>query len=288
MAALPEDDDEDDEKKGAEKPTSAASAVPSTLVLALAIVALTVVGVAGGSFLGLEFADQLARAAGAKAKAEATDKGAKPPVEGAADIVTLPTIITNLGSPKGTWVRLEAAVVVEGVTAFERDALTARISEDTVAFLRTLMAEGIESAGMRPILPQGAYYMIADHTAVARERGWGTARDAANAILHETGVAAIPGSAFYSDPRDGTGPRWVDTHTASATDDGWDPPPFEQTSHFAMPPVPTARRVADVNGDGLLDYVRAEDRVAYANDVVLNTGARWGAPGCSGGTRSAR
>lgn len=71
------------------------------------------------------------------------------------------------------------------------------------AELRTVMASGLERAGLRPILPEGAYYMIADHAALARGRGWATARDAANAILRETGVAAIPGSAFYSDPRDG-------------------------------------------------------------------------------------
>jgi aminotransferase len=69
--------------------------------------------------------------------------------------------------------------------------------------LRTVMAEALRSAGLRPILPQGAYYMLADHTDVGRALGWRTARDAANDLLARTGVASIPGSAFYSDPAAG-------------------------------------------------------------------------------------
>ena len=143
MAAL--EDDEEDEKKGAEKPATA-SAQPSVMVFILSMVALTVVAVGGGSFLGLQFADKLARAAGVRAANEAADKGAKPPVESTADVVTLAPIITNLGAPKGTWVRLEAAIVVEGVGPFEREALTAKITEDTVAFLRTVPLAQIEGA----------------------------------------------------------------------------------------------------------------------------------------------
>ncbi len=69
--------------------------------------------------------------------------------------------------------------------------------------LREIMAAGLTAAGLRPIVPQGAYYMLADHSEVARAGGWTTAREVANALLERTSVAAIPGSAFYSDPRDG-------------------------------------------------------------------------------------
>lgn len=67
------------------------------------------------------------------------------------------------------------------------------------AVLRGLMAEGLSAAGLRPILPQGAYYMLADHA----PRGWRSAREAADALLSRAGVAAIPGTAFYSRPEDG-------------------------------------------------------------------------------------
>lgn len=64
--------------------------------------------------------------------------------------------------------------------------------------LRDLMAEGLRRAGMRPILPQGAYYMLADHS----QLGLGGARAAAEALLARTGVAAIPGTAFYQREED--------------------------------------------------------------------------------------
>jgi aminotransferase len=61
------------------------------------------------------------------------------------------------------------------------------------AGLRALMADGLRAAGFRPIMPQGAYYMLADY----RAHGWKSAREAADTLLARTGVASIPGTAFY-------------------------------------------------------------------------------------------
>jgi aminotransferase len=58
---------------------------------------------------------------------------------------------------------------------------------------RSLMAGAARGAGLTPLLPQGAYYMLADASGL----GWGGARDAAHRLLAETGVACVPGSAFY-------------------------------------------------------------------------------------------
>jgi aminotransferase len=58
---------------------------------------------------------------------------------------------------------------------------------------RQVMAGAARAAGMDPILPQGAYYMLAD----CRSLAWGNARETAHRLLRETGVAAVPGSAFY-------------------------------------------------------------------------------------------
>jgi len=69
--------------------------------------------------------------------------------------------------------------------------------------LREVMAAGLSAAGLRPIVPQGAYYMLADHSEIACARGWTTSRDVAHALLERTGVAAIPGSAFYHEPSEG-------------------------------------------------------------------------------------
>jgi flagellar FliL protein len=57
----------------------------------------------------------------------------------------LSPIVTNLASPEKAWIRLEASVVVEG-EGIDVKALSATITEDTVAYLRTLSLPLIEGA----------------------------------------------------------------------------------------------------------------------------------------------
>ena len=57
----------------------------------------------------------------------------------------LAPIVTNLASPEKAWIRLEASVVVEG-EGVDVKALSATITEDTVAYLRTLSLPLIEGA----------------------------------------------------------------------------------------------------------------------------------------------
>lgn len=58
---------------------------------------------------------------------------------------------------------------------------------------RDALCAALSDAGLAPIVPQGAYYVLADCTAL----GAATARDAAMQVLERCGVASIPGSAFY-------------------------------------------------------------------------------------------
>ena len=57
----------------------------------------------------------------------------------------------------------------------------------------------LEEAGFRCFLPRGAYYVMTDI------RGFGYADDLAftKYLVSEIGVAAVPGSSFYRDPKDG-------------------------------------------------------------------------------------
>ncbi|HET6277789.1 MAG TPA: pyridoxal phosphate-dependent aminotransferase [Candidatus Polarisedimenticolia bacterium] len=64
---------------------------------------------------------------------------------------------------------------------------------------RDLTAAACRDAGLSPFVPQGAYYMLADVSAL----GCADDREAARMILERGGVAVIPGSSFYADPRDG-------------------------------------------------------------------------------------
>ncbi len=58
---------------------------------------------------------------------------------------------------------------------------------------REILCDGLAAAGFTPLIPQGAYYVLADVTRF----GYPDARTAALALLAQTGIAGIPGSAFY-------------------------------------------------------------------------------------------
>lgn len=66
---------------------------------------------------------------------------------------------------------------------------------------RAMVCGALEKAGLPPVSPQGAYYILAD---VSRLPGR-TGKERAMRLLDLTGVAAVPGEAFYSKPEDGYG-----------------------------------------------------------------------------------
>ena len=51
----------------------------------------------------------------------------------------------------------------------------------------------MSAAGLRRIVPQGAYYVLAE----VGHLGYPSAKAAAMALLEETKVASVPGTAFY-------------------------------------------------------------------------------------------
>jgi aminotransferase len=53
----------------------------------------------------------------------------------------------------------------------------------------------LSSTGFEPYVPQGAYYVLADVSSLAGQ----TSKERAMNLLHETGVASVPGEAFYHD-----------------------------------------------------------------------------------------
>lgn len=64
---------------------------------------------------------------------------------------------------------------------------------------RDLLVGACRAAGMEPVVPAGAYYFLADISALGRNDDL----DAASFLLEKAGVAAVPGSAFFADPADG-------------------------------------------------------------------------------------
>ncbi|MFL5399740.1 MAG: pyridoxal phosphate-dependent aminotransferase [Myxococcales bacterium] len=59
---------------------------------------------------------------------------------------------------------------------------------------RDILCSALSAARLDPIVPQGAYYVLADCSR------FGPARDAAMTILGRAAVASIPGTAFYRGP----------------------------------------------------------------------------------------
>jgi aminotransferase len=62
---------------------------------------------------------------------------------------------------------------------------------------RDMLLAALRDAGMNPQSPDGAYYILAEANGLAGA----TAAEKARALLAETGVAAVAGSAFFSDGR---------------------------------------------------------------------------------------
>ena len=53
----------------------------------------------------------------------------------------------------------------------------------------------LAEAGLNPIVPAGAYYVLADVSSL----GCATAKEAAMKLLNDAGVASVAGSAFYGE-----------------------------------------------------------------------------------------
>ncbi len=64
---------------------------------------------------------------------------------------------------------------------------------------RDILAEGLDKAGLRPIMPQGTYFMMTDISHL----GFEDDRAFCRYLTTEVGVTAIPPSAFFNDPADG-------------------------------------------------------------------------------------
>jgi aminotransferase len=82
-------------------------------------------------------------------------------------------------------------------------AVAQALSQLDGSFYETLLADytkkrdefcgALDRAGLTPIVPQGAYYVLAD---TSRLPGT-TSKERVMSLLEKTGVAAVPGSAFY-------------------------------------------------------------------------------------------
>jgi flagellar FliL protein len=135
----------------------------------MAMAVLTGLSVGAGGLFGLQVLSKAGKPPPAAAKSETkAGDNAKGRFSDKATLHALTPIVTNLASPERTWIRLEASIVIDG----EGDAkgLAATITEDTVAYLRTLSLPLIEGAS-------GLLHLREDLNDRARIRSSGKVRD---------------------------------------------------------------------------------------------------------------
>ena len=62
---------------------------------------------------------------------------------------------------------------------------------------RDIMCEALDKSGLMPIIPKGAYYILAD---ISKIDGV-TSKEKTINFLNKTKIAAVPGEAFYHDDK---------------------------------------------------------------------------------------
>lgn len=135
-----------DNEVSAGEPNPPVEKASGLLGLVVAMLVTTVISGVGGGLFGLYANGKSNRPPELNKKAQKHADDTKRPFTGEVNLKSLASIVTNLGGPRGTWVRLEAAIVFGPDAAKEESLLSGRITEDIVAFLRTVPLAQIEGA----------------------------------------------------------------------------------------------------------------------------------------------
>ena len=117
-------------------PPRAAAGAPSLLQTVLATLVVTVMAGAMGALFAVP-----PPAPEPPAKAEPSPGGVVPAASG---LFEMPPIVTNIGSPKDTWIRLEASIVFDAKAVEHPETLAEDIAGDELAYLRTVALAQVE------------------------------------------------------------------------------------------------------------------------------------------------
>jgi flagellar FliL protein len=123
---------------------------PKTLLTTLiAVVLLTLLAGAAGAFYGMQSVSMVTT------QLEGKPKESEPPpmrYPQGTILKDLAPIITNLAQPAETWVRLEASLVIDPKLKPLPEPLLGEISNDVLAYMRTVKLKQIEGAsGLRQL-----------------------------------------------------------------------------------------------------------------------------------------
>ena len=146
---------------------------PSLIVWLAILGVLTIVAAGAGSVLALMMAPDKA----AVVEPDKTEEGEvekKPSYSSGEHVAVLPPIITNLVAPRGTFIRLEGAVVFKSAPEGGDEVLIREISGDILGLLHTMTLAQIEGAS-------GLQHLREDLSSRAMIRSEGLAKEV---ILH--------------------------------------------------------------------------------------------------------
>jgi flagellar protein FliL len=108
------------------------------------VLVLTLVAAGGGFAVGKQIVARAKAAAAAEAKPVTGADAPLPPSLTA--LREIPPVVANLAAPEGSWVRLQTAIVYDKVDQPQIEILSAKIADDTLAYLRTLSLTQLQGA----------------------------------------------------------------------------------------------------------------------------------------------
>lgn len=120
------------------------------LLAAAPVLILTALAAGAGTLWGLRVIGTVESTVMKRMEAATPDLAVNAQMTGTLVLKKLAPIVTNLAAPANTWVRLEAALLMEQKAAVTADPLIGAITEDILGFLRSVTAQQMEgAAGLR-------------------------------------------------------------------------------------------------------------------------------------------
>ena len=111
---------------------------------------MTLLAVGAGAFWGMRVIGTVESTVLKRMEASVPQLSVNPALAGPLVLKRLAPIVTNLAEPGNSWVRIEAALVMEQKAAPGAEAMMGAITEDILSFLRSVTARQIEgAAGLR-------------------------------------------------------------------------------------------------------------------------------------------
>ena len=149
------------------KAESAGGAKASAMALVIPMLLLSLIAGGGGYIVATVLSSSPASApSGGETEqpqaAEAQVEASQEPAENASIIRQLSPIITNLASPKDTWMRIEVSIVINPEARAEQDLIAVKSSDQIMAFLRTVDLAQVEG-------PSGYLHFREDINDLVRE-----------------------------------------------------------------------------------------------------------------------